>query len=77
MARILPSSVNADFLSAHGVDSLGDCAPETLTIKVWDRYGTAPKDDSSASAEGQFVAAVVICDSCDKSVELHREKLGG
>ncbi len=77
MARILPHTVNADFLSAYGVEGIGECDPETLTIKVWDLYGTAPKDDNDANAEGQFIAAVVICDSCDKSVELHRDKLGG
>lgn len=75
MARILPSSINADFLKAYGVEGMDDCAPETLTIKVWDRYGTAPKDDADAKAEGEYVAAVVICDGCEKSVELHRERL--
>jgi hypothetical protein len=77
MARILPNTVNADFITAHGVEGMVDCAPETLTIKVWDLYGTAPKDNNTATAEGQFIAAVVICDTCDKSVELHRDKLGG
>ena len=75
MSRILPDSINADFLTAYNVDTLADCAPETLTIKVWDMYGTAPKEGDEIKAEGAYVAAVVICDSCDKSQELHRDQL--
>jgi hypothetical protein len=77
MARILPGDVNADFLKAYGVDGVGGCDPKTLTIKVWDRYGTAPKDDETVTAEGTYIAAVVYCESCDESVEVHREQLGG
>ena len=76
MARILPTSVNAEFLSTYGVEGMDDCAAESLTIKVWDKYGTAPKDDSEATAEGQYVAALVICDGCDKGVEVHRDRFG-
>lgn len=74
MARILDSSVNADFLSAYGVEGMDDCAPESLMIKVWDLYGTAPKDEDPATAEGTYIAAVVICEGCDKNVELHRDR---
>ena len=77
MARILSSSVNADFLSAYKVQGLGECAPESLTIKVWDLYGAGPKDGDAPSGTGKFIAAVVYCDGCDKSVELDRAKLGG
>ncbi len=75
MARILPDNVNADFLATYGVEGLHDCAPESLTIKVWDLYDTAPKEGEEITANGQYIAAVVICDSCDKSVELHRDEL--
>ena len=75
MARILPEDVNADFLAVYGIDELPGCSPEALTIKVWDLYGTMPKDGDTVSAEGQYIAAVVICDSCDFSVELHRDQL--
>ena len=75
MARILPDDVNADFLTVYGVKGFPDCAPKALTIKVWDLYGTTPKDGDVVSAEGQYIAAVVICDSCDLSVELHRDQL--
>ena len=75
MARILPEDVNADFLTVYGVEGLPGCAPEALTIKVWDLYGTKPRDRDTVSAEGQYIAAVVICDSCDLSVELHRDQL--
>ena len=75
MSRILPENVNADFLTVYGVDKLTGCAPEALTIKVWDLYGTKPKDGVTVSAKGQYIAAVVICDSCDLSVELHRDQL--
>ena len=75
MARILPEDVNADFLTVYSVEGLPGCAPEALTIKVWDLYGTMPKDGDTVSAEGQYIAAVVICDSCDLSVELHRDQL--
>ena len=76
MARILPASVNADFLKTYGVDGLGECDPVSLTIKVWDLHGTAPKDGTAASAEGKYIAAVVYCEGCDKNVELHRAQLG-
>ncbi len=76
MARILSNTVNADFLTAYGVDGLNDCDPASLTIKVWDLYGTAPKDGDAPSGKGTYIAAVVICDGCDKSVELHRAELG-
>ncbi len=75
MARILPEDVNADFLTVYGVEGLPGCAPVALTIKVWDLYGTMPKDGDTVSAEGQYIAAVVVCDSCDLSVELHRDQL--
>lgn len=77
MARILPNSLNAEFLSAYGVEGMDDCDPASLTIKLWDRYGTAPADEASATAKGEYVAAIVICDGCDKGVEVHRDTLGG
>jgi len=76
MARILPGNVNADFIKAYSVDGLGDCDPASLTIKVWDLYGTAPKDGEAVTAEGTYIAAVVYCEGCDKNVEVHREQLG-
>ena len=75
MARILPNSINADFLIEFNVEAFSQCEPETLTIKVWDLYGTAPKEDDTTSARGQYIAAVIICDTCNKSVELHRDQL--
>lgn len=74
MTRILDSSVNAEFLSTYGVEGMDDCDPTSLTIKVWDLYGTAPNDEAPATAEGTYVAAIVICDGCDKGVELHRDR---
>ena len=75
MARILPEDVNADFLTVYSVEGLPGCAPEALTIKVWDLYGTKPRDGDTVSAEGQYIAAVVVCNDCDLSVELHRDQL--
>ena len=75
MARILPDMINADFLATYNIDEMKDCSPKDLTIKVWDLYGTAPAEGETISAKGRYIAAVVICDDCDKSVELHREKL--
>jgi hypothetical protein len=77
MARILPAAVNADFLSAYKVEGMGGCDPATLTVKVWDRWGTAPKDGDAPSGTGTFIAAVVYCPSCEKSIEVHRDQLGG
>ena len=75
MARILSNSINADFLTEFSVEAFSQCEPEKLTIKVWDLYGTAPKKDDKASARGQYIAAVIICDTCNKSGELHRDQL--
>jgi len=76
MARLLPSDVVPAFLDAHGVTAFGDaCSSDELTVKIWDLYGTAPKDGEEVKPTGSFIAAVAFCDSCGKSVELHREKL--
>ena len=77
MARILDSSVNRDFLSAYGVEGIDDCDPAGLTIKVWDRYGTVPKDGDPPSAKGEFLAAIVICEACEKGIQIDRASLGG
>jgi hypothetical protein len=76
MARILPTDVVPAFLKAYGVTTFGDtCAPEDLTVKIWDRYGTAPKDGDVINPTGSFVAAIAFCDSCDKSIILNRDDL--
>ena len=75
MARILSNSINANFLAKFNVETLSQCAPEKLTIKVWDLYGTAPKEGDKVSAHGQYIAAVIICEDCNKSAELHRDQL--
>ena len=75
MARILSSSINTDFLAEFNVETFSKCAPEKLTIKVWDLYGTAPKEGDEISARGQYIAAVIICTACNKSVELRRDQL--
>jgi len=76
MARILPTEVVPGFLEAYGVTAFGDdCSADELTVKIWDRYGTAPKDDKDAEPTGSFIAAIAICESCDKSIELHRDEL--
>lgn len=76
MARILPATTVPEFLRAYGVNELGpQCPPEKLTVKVWDLYGTKPKDEANAPGSGQFVAAVVICDECSRHVELDRARL--
>ena len=75
MARILSNSINADFLTEFNVEAFSQCAPEKLTIKVWDLYGTAPKEGDKISAHGQYIAAVIICDDCNKNIELRRDQL--
>lgn len=74
MARILPQKSVPEFLAAYRVEDLG-CAPDKLTIKVWDLYGTKPADEANAPGTGQFVAALVICDECSKHVSLDRNRL--
>ena len=76
MARILPTDVVPAFLDASGVTTFGDaCTAEEMTVKIWDLHGTAPKDGDDIKPTGSFVAAIAFCDSCDRSVELHREEL--
>lgn len=76
MARILPAKAVPEFLAAYGVqDFAKDCAPDKLTIKVWDLYGTKPEDEENAPGTGSFIAAVVICDECSKHVSLDRAAL--
>lgn len=76
MSRILPAKAVPEFLKAYNVTELGPgCSPEKLTIKVWDLYGTKPKDEANASGVGSFVAAVVICDACSRHVDLDRARL--
>ncbi len=75
MARILPDNSNTNFLTKYGIKDFCDCKPESLTIKVWDLYGTAPKETNDTEADGKYVAAIIICDPCDKSIELHRRQL--
>jgi len=75
MARILPADLVPDFLEAYNVTGLGDaCPPDELTVKIWDKYGTKP-DEGEEKPTGSFVAAIVICDSCGKGVQLHRAEL--
>jgi hypothetical protein len=45
-----------------------------LKIKVWDLYGTKPEDEDNAPGTGSFIAAIVICDACDRGVEVHRDR---
>lgn len=76
MSRILPAKAVPEFLKAYNVTELGPgCPPEKLTIKVWDLYGTKPKDEANAPGVGSFVAAVVICDECSRHVDLDRARL--
>ena len=75
MARLLPDNIKADFLTEYNVGNFAECAAHSLTIKVWDLFGTAPSKDEDINARGQYVAAIIICDSCDKSLELHRKDL--
>ena len=76
MARILPTDVVPGFLEAYNVTEIAEsCKPEQITVKIWDLYGTAPKDDSEATPTGQFIAAIVFCDDCEKSTQLHRAEL--
>ena len=75
MARILPNNSNTNFLTKYGVESFCNCEPERLTIKVWDLYGTAPKENDDINTNGEYIAAVVMCDPCNKSIELHRKQL--
>lgn len=76
MARILPDKAVPEFLAAYGVTELGDeCPPGKLIVKVWDLHGSGPKDGEETGGTGTFIAAVVICDECSRSVELHRERL--
>lgn len=76
MARILPTDVVPAFLEAYGVTEISeDCGVDQLTVKIWDKYGTAPQDGDEIKPTGSFVAAVVFCDECGKSTQLHREKL--
>ena len=76
MARILPAKAVPEFLRAYGVTEFGpECPPGKLIVKVWDLYGTAPKDQDNAPGTGSFVAAMVICDECSRHVELDRARL--
>ena len=75
MARIIPKELNSDFLKIYKVETFNECAPSMLTIKVWDLYGTSPKAEEEISAEGKYIAAVVYCEACDKSIELYRNHL--
>ena len=75
MARLLPQKSLPEFLEAYGVTELdGACAIEDLKIKVWDLYGTKPEDEDNAPGTGSFIAAIVICDACDRGVEVHRDR---
>ena len=76
MARLLPTEVIPAFLEAYGVTEFEDvCPAEELTVKIWDKYGPAPKDGDEIKPTGPFVAVIVFCDGCDRSVQLHREQL--
>ena len=75
MARLLPQKSVPEFLEAYGVTDLdGVCATEQLNVKVWDLYGTKPEDEENAPGTGSFIAAIVICDECERGVELHRDR---
>ena len=76
MARILPQKSIGEFLTTYRVTELNhSCPATTLTIKVWDLYGTKPQDESAAPGVGQFIAAIVICETCGKHVTLDRRRL--
>ena len=67
MARLLPQKSVPEFLEAYGVTELdGVCATEQLNVKVWDLYGTKPEDEENAPGTGSFIAAIVICDECER-----------
>ena len=75
MARIIPMELNAEFLKAYNVETMTACDLSAIKIKVWDLYGTAPKDGEEIGAVGSYIAAVIYCETCDKSIELHRKQL--
>ena len=76
MARYIPTKSIPEFLEAYGVTAFGDdCPPDDLWIKVWDLYGTKPEDEDNAPGTGQFLAAIVYCEACDRNVQLGREDL--
>ena len=75
MARILPDNLVPEFLKAYDVTDLDDeCTSNQLTVKIWDKYGKKPTEGEE-KATGSFVAAIVICDDCNKGVQLHRKEL--
>jgi len=75
MARVLPAKAVPEFMTAYNVTEHRGCPPDKITVKVWDLYGTKPADEANAPGVGQFIAAVVICDACDRHVELNRARL--
>jgi hypothetical protein len=78
MARILPQGSVAEFLTAYKVTEFGTaCPPDSLTVKVWDLYGTKPENETTAPGIGSFIAAVVICEPCSRHITLNRRRLGG
>lgn len=80
MPRHLHPDGVPEFLRHYKVDGrCQSCGSENLGVTVWDHYGTVPEDGSPAAkaGTGDFLAALVICQDCEKVVALDRTRLAG
>ena len=80
MPRHLHPDGLVEFLNQHGLSAACEsCGSANLGVTVWDHYGTVPEDGSPAAkaGTGDFLAALVICQDCEKVVALDRTRLAG
>jgi len=60
-----------DFIQRHALSTACvSCGSAKLSATVWDHYGAAPDD-------GNFLAALVICQDCEAVTSLDRARLAG
>ena len=80
MPRHLHADGLAEFLNRQGLGvACASCGSANLGVTVWDHYGTVPEEGSAAfhGGNGDFLAALVICQDCDAVISLDRARLAG
>ncbi|MHA1152085.1 MAG: hypothetical protein ACTSQ7_05355 [Alphaproteobacteria bacterium] len=71
MPRGLHPDALPEFFQRHAVSAACEsCGSAKLSVTAWDHYGAAPED-------GEFLAALVICQDCEAVISLDRARLAG
>ncbi len=78
MSRNLEASEVATFSRIHGVEPrCSVCGSSDVTVRIYEGYGSPAKAVGGDLANGNLVAAIVICNACGHGDTLDRARLSG